>query len=116
LNAATEFEICTPFVNPAKVSPEKLLIGDYKHLIWPGSKQNAIFTILGAVSSCDIIHSTSIGSHRYRAVTIIPHEPSFGGFMAFLENKYGCSHMFGPFEFGCLLTFSSRREGLSSAC
>jgi hypothetical protein len=85
-------------------------------MVWPGSKQNAIFTMLGAVTSCNIINSTTIGNHRYRAVTIIPHAPSFAGFTSFLGRKYGCDEMFGPFEFGCQLTFSSRREGLSSAC
>lgn len=116
LDAAASFEICTPFVNPAKISPDDLSVGDYKHLIWPSSKQNAIFAMLGAVTSCNVINSTTIGSHRYRAVTIIPYGPSFAGFSSFLEKKYACRDMFGPFDYGCLLTFSSRREGLSSSC
>ena len=116
LNAAAEFEQCIPFVNPANISPDKLLVGDYKHLIWSGSRQNAIFTMLGAVTSCNIINSTTIGNNRYRAITIIPYAPSFAGFTSFLGEKYECSDMFGPFDFGCLLTFSSRREGLSSTC
>jgi hypothetical protein len=72
--------------------------------------------MLGAVTSCNIINSTTIGNHRYRAVTIIPFGPSFAGFSNFLGKKYACDDMFGPFDYGCLLTFSSRREGLSSAC
>ena len=105
-----------PFVNPARISPDSLLVGDYKQMIWPGSKQNAIFTMLGAVTSCNIIHSTTIGNHNYRAVTIIPYAPSFAGFTSFLDNKYACNDMFGPFDFGCPLTFLSRHKGLSSAC
>lgn len=116
LDAAANFERHVPFVNPARISPDDLLVGDYKHLIWPHSKQNAVFTMLGAVTSCHIINSTTIGSHNYRAVTIIPYGPSFAGFTSFLGKKYSCDNMFGPFDFGCLLTFSSRREGLSSSC
>jgi hypothetical protein len=85
-----------PFVNPAKISPEKLLVGDYKHLIWAGSKHNAIFTMLGAVTSCNIVNSTTIGNHRYRAITIIPYAPSFFGFTNLLGKKFACSEMFGP--------------------
>ena len=116
LEASAKFKQCIPFVNPANVSPDQLSVGDYKHIIWSGSKQNAIFTMLGAVTSCSIINSTTIGNNRYRALTIIPYGPSFDGFTNFLGNKYTCTDMFGPFEYGCLLTFSSRREGLSSAC
>lgn len=72
--------------------------------------------MLGAVTSCNVINSTAIGSHRYRAITIIPYAPSFSGFTNFLGKKFACSDMFGPFDFGCLLTFTSRREGLSSSC
>lgn len=116
LEAAEYFEQCTPFANPALICPDSLLVGDYKHLIWPGSKRNAIFTMLGAVTSCNVIHSTAIGNHTYRAVTIIPCAPSFAGFTSFLGKKYACNDIFGPLEFGCLFTFTSRREGLSSAC
>lgn len=116
LNAAADFDECVLFVNPARISPERLSVGDYKHLIWSGSKQNAVLSMLGAVTSCNIINSTTIGSHSYRAITIIPYAPSFAGFTNFLEKKYMCTDIFGPFEFGCLFTFSSRREGLSSSC
>lgn len=72
--------------------------------------------MLGAVTSCNIINSTTIGNHRYRAITIIPYAPSFFGFTSFLGKKFACTDMFGPFDFGCLMTFTSRREGLSSSC
>ena len=116
LRAAVGFKSFSPFVNFSSISLNDLLVNpDYKNLAWSGSRSNAVCTMLGAVSSCNIVDWTMIGNYKYHAVTIIPYAPSFNDFMVLLGAKYSSS-VFGPLEYGCLLTFSSRREGLSSTC
>jgi hypothetical protein len=56
------------------------------------------------------------GPYKIRALTIIPSATSFDSFRKFLWKQYGTPEVYGPFDYGCLLTFSSRREGLTSSC
>jgi hypothetical protein len=116
LMASVEFNSLYPFVNPARFSPDGLTISDYKNVMWPDSKENAVCMMLGAVHSCNIIHPTAAGNNKIRALTIIPSTPAYQDFQHFLWKKYSTSVLYGPFDYGCLLTFTSRREGLTSSC
>ena len=110
------FESLPPFVNPSNYPSGDLAVSDYKNVVWPGSKDNAVCMMFGAVHSCNIIHYTTAGLHKTRALTIIPTATAFDGFRHFLWKKYAALDIYGPFDYGCLLTFTSRREGLSSNC
>ncbi|KAF8811493.1 hypothetical protein BYT27DRAFT_7208441 [Phlegmacium glaucopus] len=115
LMASVQFNSLYPFVNPSKFSPDGLAISNYKNITWPGSKENAVCVMIGAVNSCNIIHPMTAGANRIRALTIIPSIPAYHNFQHFLWKKYSTSILYGPFDCGCLLTFTSRPEGLMSS-
>ena len=116
LMASLEFKSLPPFVNPSKFSPSDLTLSDYKNVVWPGSKHNAVCVMFGAVQSCNIIHSTTAGPNKIRALSIIPSSTAFDSFNHFLWKQYDAPELYGPFDYGCLLTFTSRHEGLTSSC
>ena len=116
LMASLNFKSLPPFVNPSNFPPGDLTLSDYRNVIWPGSKGNAVCMMFGAVHSCNIIHYAMAGSNKIRALTIIPAATAFDSFCHFLWKLYGTSDVYGPFNYGCLLTFTSRREGLTSSC
>ncbi|KAF8969130.1 hypothetical protein BDZ97DRAFT_1754747 [Flammula alnicola] len=115
LLASLDFKSLPPFVNPSNFPPDGLAVSDYKNLMWPGSKENAVCIMLGAVHSCNIIHYIMAGSNKIRGLSIIPSANAFDSFRHFLWKKYAASEIYGPFDYGCLLTFTSRREGLTSS-
>jgi hypothetical protein len=114
--ASLDFKSLPPFVNPSNFPAGDLTVSDYKNLIWPDSRQNAVCMMFGAVYSCNIIHNTMAGPNKIHALTIIPSSSAFDDFRQFLWKRYAVSDVYGPFDYGCLLTFTSRREGLTSAC
>jgi hypothetical protein len=116
LMASLDFKSLPPFVNPLNFPPGDLTISDYRNVIWPGSKDNAICMMFGAVQSCDIIHYAMAGANKIRALTIIPSATAFDSFRHLLWKQYAATDIYGPLDYGCLLTFTSRREGLTSSC
>ena len=114
--ASLDFKSLPPFVNPSTFPSEDLTISDYKNVVWPGSKHNAVCMMFGAVYSCDIIHYAMAGPNKICAITIIPSATAFDSFRQFLGKQYNADVIYGPFDYGCLLTFTSRREGLTSSC
>lgn len=114
--ASVQFESLYPFVNPSQFSPDGLAISDYKNVMWPDSKENAVCMMLGAMHSCNIIHSMVAGANRICTITIIPSKPAYHEFQHFFWKKYSTSVLYGPFDYGCLLMFTSRSEGLTSSC
>ena len=116
LMASLNFKSLPPFVNPSIFPPGDLTLSNYRNVIWPNSKENAVCMMFGAVHSCHIIHYAMAGSNKIRALTIIPSASAFDGFRHFLWKQYAASDVYGPFDYGCLLTFASRREGLTSSC
>lgn len=114
--ASVEFKSLPPFVNPSTFPPGDLSISDYRNVIWPGSKENAVCMMFGAVYSCNIIHYAMAGTNKIRALTIIPSATAFDSFRQFLQKQYAVTDLYGPFDYGCLLSFTSRREGLTSSC
>ena len=82
--------------------------------MWTGQNRSVIFTMLGSVQSCHIIEPTQIGQYMNRAITIVPYGEAWRKFQIFMGELYGHGVMRGPFDYGCLLTLSSRREGYST--
>src|SRR6266545_721686 len=84
------------------------------HVMWQGQNQSVLFTMLGSVQSWNIVQPIPIGQHVYKAITVIPYGKAWRKFHVFLGKLYGEGQMCRPFEYGCLLTLSSRCEGYSS--
>jgi hypothetical protein len=82
--------------------------------MWSGQSRSVIFTMLGSVQGCHIIEPTNIGPHICRSITIVPYGEAWRKFQIFMGELYGHGQMRGPFDYGCLLTLSSRREGYAS--
>ena len=102
-------------MNVTAVSKDKVYAERYRnHVMWQGQNRSVLFTMLGSVQSCHLVEATTIGQHLYKAITIIPFGDAWRKFQIFLGKLYGQGQMRGPFEFGCVLTLSSRREGYST--
>ena len=110
--ASLNFKSFPPFINPSNFPPCDLTVSNYRNVIWPGSKENAVCMMFEAVYSCNIIHHAMAGSHKICALTIMPSATAFDSFHQFLWKKYAASDLYGLFDYGCLLTFTSRCEGL----
>lgn len=112
INRALQFGELRPFVNVTAVPRSRIYAEKFKnHVMWSGQSRSVIFTMLGSVQSCHIVEPTSIGQHICRAITIVPYGEAWRKFQEFLGELYGCGQMRGPFDYGCLLTLSGRREG-----
>jgi len=109
------FKELQPFVNVSAVLRKQVYAEKFRHhVMWQGRNRSVIFMMLGSIQSCNIVEPTSIGQYVCRAITIIPYGDAWRSFQIFLGQLYGEGQMRGPFEYGCLLTLSSRREGYSS--
>ena len=114
--ASLNFNSLPPFVNPSNFPPGDLSISNYKNVTWPSSRQNTVCMMFGTVYLCNIIHYAMAGSNKICALTIIPCASAFDNFCQFLWKQYSALDLYGPFDYGYLLTFTSRREGLTSSC
>ena len=85
------------------------------HVMWSGQNRSVIFTMLGSVQGCHLVEPTTLGQHVCKAITIVPYGEAWRKFQVFMGGLYGQGQMRGPFDYGCLLTLSGRREGYSSA-
>jgi hypothetical protein len=112
---ALQFRELRPFVNVMAVPRSRIYAEKFKnHVMWSGQNRSVIFTMLGSVQGCHIVEPTTIGQHVCRAITIIPYGEAWRKFQIFMGDLYGHGQMRGPFEYGCLLTLSGRREGYTS--
>ena len=82
--------------------------------MWSGQNRSVIFTMLGSVQSCNLVEPTTFGQYACKAITIVPFGEAWRKFQSFMADLYGQGQMRGPFDFGCLLTLSGRREGYST--
>jgi len=115
IKSAVRFKELRPFVNVTAAPRERIYAERFKHhVMWQGQNRSVLFTMVGSVQSCNIIQPASIGQHVCKTITIVPYGKSWRKFLLFLGELYGQGQMRGPFEYGCLLTLSSRREGYSS--
>ena len=115
INNALQFVEFGPFVNVTAVPRSRVYAEKFKnHVMWSGQNRSVIFTILGSVQACHIVEPTTLGQHTCKAITIIPYGEAWRKFQVFMGDLYGHGQMRGPFDYGCLLTFSGRREGYIS--
>ena len=113
--SAIRFKELRPFVNVTTTSRNRIYAEKFKHhVMWQGQNHSVIFTMLGSVQACHLIQPTTIGQHICKAITIIPYGEAWRRFQVLLGELYGQGQMRGPFDYGCLLTLSGRREGYSS--
>lgn len=114
IKSALCFKELRPFVNVTAAPRDQIYAEKYKHhVMWQRQNRSVLFTMLGSIQSCHIIEPTTIGQHLCKAITIIPYGDAWRKFQVFLGQLYGQGQMRGPFEYGCLLTLSGRREGYS---
>ena len=114
ISKALQFEELLPFVNVTAVPRSRIFTDKFKnHVMWSGQGRSVIFTMLGSVQGCHIIEPTTLGQHVCKAITIVPYGEAWRKFQGFLGVLYGHGQMRGPFEYGCLLTLSGRRDGLN---
>lgn len=113
--SAMWFKELRPFVNVSAAPRERIYAERFKHhVMWQGLNRSVLFTMLGSVQTCNLVEPTSFGQYVCKAITIIPYGEAWRTFQVFLGGLYGQGQMRGPFEYGCLLTLSSRHEGYSS--
>jgi hypothetical protein len=116
LHASIGFQSLHPFLNPSNFPADGVILGDYKTVTWPNPKENSVCTMFGAVHACNLIHPGYIGSHPSRVIGIIPTFDALYGFQRFLRSMYATPDLYAPFDYGCILSSASRREGLTSPC
>jgi hypothetical protein len=116
LQASIGFQSLHPFLNPSNLPADKVILGDYRTVVWPSPKENAVCAMFGAVHSCNLIHPGYFGSHHNRVISIIPTFDALYNFQMFLRKVYLSPDLYAPFDYGCILSFASRREGLTSPC
>ena len=116
MQASIVFQSLHPFLNPSNIPSNKVILGDYKTVVWPSPKENAVCTMFRAVHSCNLIHPGSFGSYSNRVISVIPTFDALHNFQIFLHKMYSSVDVYGPFDYGCIMSFASRREGLSSSC
>ncbi len=115
IKCAIWFKELHPFINVTAAPHDHIYVERFKHhIMWQGQNWSVLFTMLGSVQSCNIVQLIPIGQHVYKAITVIPYGKAWRKFHVFLGKLYGEGQMCGPFEYGCLLTLSSRCEGYSS--
>jgi hypothetical protein len=115
INNALQFGELRPFVNVTAVPRSRIFAEIFKnHVMWSGQNRSVIFTMLGSVQGCHLVEPTTLGQHTCKAITIIPYGEAWRKFQVFMGGFYGHGQMQGPFDYGCLLTLSGRREGYTS--
>ena len=116
ITSALQFNELRPFVNVATAPRPQIYAEKFKnHVMWSGQNRSVIFTMLGSVQGCHLVEPTTLGQHVCKAITIVPYGEAWRKFQVFMGGLYGQGQMRGPFDYGCLLTLSRRREGYSSA-
>ena len=114
--SALQFKELRPFVNIKAAPRQEIYMEKFKHhVMWQGQNRSVLFTMIGSVQGCHLVEPTTKGQHICKSITIVPYGKAWRKFYEFLGRLYGQGEMRGPFEYGCLLTFSGRREGYSSA-
>ena len=113
--SALQFQELHPFVNITMAPRQGIYAEKFKHhIMWQGQNRSVLFTMLGSVQGCHLVEPTTIGQHACKSITIVPYGHAWHKFYEFLGRLYGQGSMRGPFEYGCLLTLSGRREGYTS--
>lgn len=93
--------------------PNDVSFDNFRHdVLWNGSTKPVVFSMLGSVQSSNVIQPLQLKNYKIKSLTVIPFGESWRKFENFLGGLYGAdSEMLGPFDYGCLLKLTSRREG-----
>ena len=112
LNSAVSFKHLQPFANISSLVVGDVSIDNFRHdILWECSKKPVVFSMLASVYSCNVIQPLQLKNYKMKVLTVIPYGESWRQFEIFLGGLYGAGEIQGPFEYGCLLKLSSRREG-----
>ena len=112
--SALQFDELRPFVNVTSVPRPRIYAEKFRnHVMWNGQNRSVIFTMLGSVQGCHLVEPTLLGQYTCKAITIVPYGKAWRKFQVFMGDLYGHGQMRGPLDYGCLLTLSGRREGVS---
>lgn len=113
---AIKFTSLGPFVNLANA--EDIVTNthnrDSRLCFGVDGSQPVVGLMTGIVTSCHIVQpTTNSAGIDVRRITIIPVLAQFEGTVNDLGIRYSRSHFYGPIKKKSLLTFASRRAGLS---
>lgn len=112
MNTAVSFDKLLPFANVSALTPRDVSINNFRRdVLWAGSTKPVVFTLLESVHSSNIINPLQLMTYKIKSLTVVPFGESWHRFETFLASVYGAGEMQGPFEYGCLLRLTSRREG-----
>jgi hypothetical protein len=112
LKSAVSFKQLQPFANISSLTVGDVSIDNFCHeVLWESSKKPVVFSMLASVHSCNIMQPLQLKNYKIKALTVVPYGDSWHRFGMLLSGLYGPGEMQGPFEYGCLLKLTSRREG-----
>jgi hypothetical protein len=112
MNSAISFKSLLPFANISALTAGDVSVNNFRHdVLWDGSSKPVVFTMLASVHSSTIIQPLQLKNYKIKSLTVIPFGDSWRKFEKLLGSLYGTGEMQGPFEYGCLLRLTSRREG-----
>lgn len=112
MNSAISFGRLLPFANISALTVEDVSVDNFRHdVLWDGSNKPVVFSMLASVHASNIIQPLQLKNYKIKSLTVIPFGDSWRKFEKLLGSLYGAGEMQGPFEYGCLLRLTSRREG-----
>jgi len=112
INSAVSLKRLQPFANIDALAVSDISIDNFWHdILWEGSNKPVVFSMLSSIHASNFIHPLQFKNYKIKGLTVVPYGDSWHGFEVFLGRLYGPGEMQGPFEYGCLLKLTSRREG-----
>ena len=101
-----------PFANISALKPDDVSVDNFRHdVLWDGTNKPVVFSMLGSIHASNVIQPLQLKNYKIKSLTVIPFSDSWCKFEKFLGGLFGAGEMLGPFEYGCLLKLTSRREG-----
>ena len=111
INSAISFNQLHPFANVSAITVSDVSVDNYRHdVLWDGSNKPVVFSMLASVHASNIIQPLQLKNYKMKSLTVIPFGNSWHKFEDLLGRLYGAGEMQGPFEYGCLLKLTTRRE------
>ena len=115
MHAAISFNQLLPFADIGALTAGDVFVDNFRHnMLWASSNKPVVFTMLASVHASNIIQPVQLKNYKIKSLIVVPFGDSWRKFEKFLGSVYGTGEMQGPFEYGCLLRLTSRREGVFS--
>ena len=112
MDAAISFNRLLPFADVGALTAGDVSVDNFRHDVhWAGSNKPVVFTMLASVHASNVIQPLQLKNYKIKSLIVVPFGDSWRKFEKFLGSLYGTGEMQGPFEYGCLLRLTSRREG-----